>query len=74
MSVYRDDTEFKLHFEKGQNIGGLNKTPFKRKQTGSIITWKPDNDVFTDIDVSPDYFIQTLKRQPYAMPLKIHVY
>jgi DNA gyrase subunit B len=63
VTVYRDNGKYDLHFEKGHNIGGLKKTPFKRKQTGTIITWKPDQDVFTETDVSADYFAQTLKRQ-----------
>ena len=30
-------------------MGGLQKEPFKGKRTGSVIRWKPDTEVFTDI-------------------------
>ena len=33
------------------------------KGTGSLIKWKPDLQVFTDIDVSLEYYLDILKRQ-----------
>ncbi len=54
---------YTLHFEHGENIGGLNQEEYKKKDTGSIIHWKPDLEVFTDIDVPAEYYIDTLKRQ-----------
>ena len=66
VTVTRDGTRFDLHFEKGENIGGLNKTEIKSKKTGTTIRWKPDIEVFTDINVSPEYFKNTLKRQAIA--------
>lgn len=63
VTVHRDNTEYKLHFEKGENIGGLIKNEYNKKQTGSIIHWKPDLEVFTDINVTAEYFINTIKRQ-----------
>ena len=62
-TVYRDGFKYSLHFEKGENIGGLKKEPSNLKTTGTIIKWKPDIDVFTDIDISPDYFHDMLKKQ-----------
>ncbi|MCL6591153.1 MAG: DNA topoisomerase [Firmicutes bacterium] len=61
--VYRDGFQFKLHFEKGHNIGGLQKEKCKYEHTGTIITWKPDLDVFTDIDIPLEYYQTTLKKQ-----------
>ncbi len=66
VTVTRDGTRFDLHFEKGENIGGLTKTEIKGKKTGTKIKWKPDKDVFTDINVSAEYFKNTLKRQAIA--------
>ncbi|MCL1998784.1 MAG: toprim domain-containing protein [Turicibacter sp.] len=54
---------YKLHFEKGENVGGLVKSKLEGKETGTTITWRPDADVFTDIHVPLDYFLDTLKRQ-----------
>ena len=62
-TVCRDGFKYSLHFEKGENIGGLKKEPSELKTTGTIIKWKPDIDVFTDIDIKPDYFHDMLKKQ-----------
>ena len=56
--------KYTLHFEHGENIGGLTKEPYgKRGDTGTKIKWKPDLKVFTEINVPVDYFIETIKRQ-----------
>ncbi|MCI5800937.1 MAG: toprim domain-containing protein [Oscillospiraceae bacterium] len=61
--VYRDGFRYTLHFEKGENKGGLHKEPTTRKKTGSRFRWKPDLDVFTDIAIPAEYFHEVLKRQ-----------
>ncbi|MEF2920152.1 MAG: toprim domain-containing protein [Acutalibacteraceae bacterium] len=61
--VKRDGYKYTLRFEKGENVGGLKKEVYKKKDTGTKIRWKPDLDVFTDINVSADYFIDMIKRQ-----------
>ena len=63
VKVIRDGFEYNLSFEKGENIGGLKKTPTKEKTTGTIQTWKPDIEVFTDIEIPLDFYKSTLKRQ-----------
>ena len=63
VEVLRDGHKFKLHFEKGENIGGLSKEPFKHRHTGTKIHWKPDTEVFTDIDISLEYYLDVLKKQ-----------
>ncbi len=54
---------YKLHFEKGENIGGLQKEEYEKKDTGTRIRWRPDLDVFTDIDIPLSYYRDILKRQ-----------
>ena len=61
-TIYRDGFKYTLHFEKGENIGGLQKEPMKHK-TGSKFRWKPDLEVFTDIDIPVEYYLDVLKRQ-----------
>ena len=62
--IRRDGFKYSLHFEKGENIGGLQKEPTDRgKKTGSTFRWKPDLEVFTDIDIPVDYYQDVLKRQ-----------
>ena len=63
VTVYRDGKKYELHFEKGENIGGLKSEPYTGRRTGSIFRWKPDLEVFTDIAVPAEYFLDTLKRQ-----------
>jgi len=63
VTVYRDGQKFDLHFEKGENIGGLKKEPYNYKKTGTVQKWKPDLDVFTDIDIPLTYFQDVLKKQ-----------
>ncbi len=54
---------YELSFKKGEKIGEMKKTPYEKKDTGSRIKWRPDLDVFTDIDVSLEFLQETLKRQ-----------
>ena len=61
-TIYRDGFKYTLHFEKGENIGGLHKEPMRHK-TGSKFRWKPDLEVFTDINIPPEYFTDVMKRQ-----------
>ncbi len=63
VEVYRDGCRYTLHFEKGENIGGLKKEPTKRKQTGSRQRWKPDLEVFTDTNIPVEFYEDMLKRQ-----------
>ena len=61
--IHRDGYCYTLHFEKGENIGGLHKEPYQKRDTGSRIRWKPDIQVFTDINIPRDWFVSTMKRQ-----------
>jgi DNA gyrase subunit B len=63
VTVFRDGFKHCLHFEKGENIGGLYKEKCSYEHTGSIITWRPDLDVFTVIEIPLEYFQVTLKKQ-----------
>ena len=59
---------YSLRFEKGFNVTadkdgkGFIRTKSKG-QTGTVIRWKPDLDVFTDIDIGSDYLDDILRRQ-----------
>lgn len=61
--IHRDGFEYTLHFEKGENVGGLKKIPYAGKRTGSKFRWKPDLEVFTDIHIPLSYYQDVLKRQ-----------
>ena len=66
--IKKDGMKYTLHFEKGENIGGLQSEPYSRKDTGSRIKWKPDLEVFTDIDIPLEYYQQVLQRQAIVNP------
>lgn len=61
--VKRDGFIYTLNFKKGRPSGKMKKEEYAKKDTGTVIKWKPDLEVFTDIDISPDYFLDILKRQ-----------
>ena len=63
VDIRRDGMRYTLHFEKGENVGGLKKEPYNKKDTGTKITWKPDLEVFTDVNIPPEYFLDVMKRQ-----------
>ncbi len=63
VEICRDGFLYNLHFEHGENVGGLKKEATARKKTGSKIRWKPDDQVFTDINVPLEWFQEVIKRQ-----------
>ena len=67
VTVWRDGNKYELHFKKGKVIGKkgqeLTITPADRKKTGTTIKWRPDLDVFTDIDIPEEFFKDILHRQ-----------
>jgi len=62
-TIYRDGKIYSLHFKKGEIEGKLEYEEFTGRRTGTVIRWKPDLDVFTDIAVPISYFSDTMKRQ-----------
>ena len=66
VTVWRDGFEYRLHFERGELVGELEKTPLpksQQKKTGTRTRWLPDLDVFTDIAIPEEYFADVMKRQ-----------
>ncbi len=68
VEVFRDGKKYNLHFEKGKNIGGLTISEGKKNKTGTKTHWRPDLEVFTDIAIEDEYFIDVLKRQAVVNP------
>ena len=66
VTVWRDGFEYRLHFERGELVGDLEKDPLpksQQKKTGTRTRWLPDLDVFTDIAIPEEYFADVMKRQ-----------
>lgn len=67
VTVWRDGNKYELHFKKGKVVGKrgqeLTVSPADRKKTGTTIRWRPDLEVFTDIDIPEEFFKDVLHRQ-----------
>lgn len=67
VTVWRDGKKYELHFKKGKVVGKkgqeLTISPADRKKTGTTIKWRPDLEVFTDIDIPEEFFKDVLHRQ-----------
>lgn len=74
VTVVRDGQQYTLHFEQGENIGGLHKAPTSRRQTGTKTRWKPDRSVFVDTMIPDEWFRDVLKRQAVVNPNLLFVY
>ncbi len=61
--VHRDGYRYVMKFKQGEPDGELLKEEYTKKDTGSRTRWKPDLNVFTDIDVPLEYYQETIKRQ-----------
>lgn len=59
-----------ISFEKGEAITDLKVRTLEKKErrTGTVIRWRPDLQVFTDIDIPREYFSDMLKRQAVVNP------
>ncbi|EFE28487.1 DNA gyrase, B subunit, C-terminal domain protein [Filifactor alocis ATCC 35896] len=63
VKVKRDGYLYQVHFEKGYSIGGLKKEKDSSPGTYTKIKFKPDTEVFTDINITLEFYCDTLKRQ-----------
>lgn len=63
VEVQRDGYTYNIHFEKGFNVGGLSKKESRSSKTYTEIKFRPDLEVFTDIDIPLDYYKDTMKKQ-----------
>ncbi|CDD52579.1 MULTISPECIES: DNA gyrase/topoisomerase IV subunit B [Ruminococcus] len=74
VEIFRDGFRYNLHFEHGNNVGGLKKEPTTQKKTGTRTRWKPDLDVFTDIRIPDEFFHDILRRQAIVNPNLLFTY
>ncbi|MBR6514353.1 MAG: DNA topoisomerase [Clostridia bacterium] len=60
---YRDGNLYEIKFKKGNPASKLKITPLDKRRTGTIIKWRPDLEVFTDINMPRDFFTEMLHKQ-----------
>ena len=67
MDVFSYDGEnvHTIRFKKGEPVSELETRELAKgeRRTGTVIRWKPDLDVFTDINIPAEFFRETLHRQ-----------
>ena len=67
---YDGTNESCIKFRKGAPVAELEVRPLdkKEKRTGTVVRWKPDLEVFTDIAIPFEFFDTTLHRQAVVNP------
>jgi DNA gyrase subunit B len=60
---YQKGIKYSISFKKGEPVSDLKKEECPKNRTGTVIRWKSDLEVFTDINIKKEYFLETLKRQ-----------
>ncbi len=63
VTVQYGGNKYTMHFEKGNPASELMVEETKSKKTGTTIKWRPDTEVFTDINIPLEYYQDVLKRQ-----------
>jgi len=67
MTVTSYDGKMKRHieFRKGEPVTELIEEPLDKKsaRTGTVVRWRPDLEVFTDIKIPPEFFADIMHRQ-----------
>jgi DNA gyrase subunit B len=67
---YKDTKVYSIDFKKGKPVTELTVTELSRKEkrTGTVIRWRPDLQVFTDIAIPKEYYLDMLKKQSVVNP------
>ena len=70
MSVrsYNGKTVSEMNFKRGEPKGSLKVRDIEagEKKRGTIIAWRPDLDVFKEIDIPVEFLVATLRRQAFV--------
>ena len=65
VASYNGQVRRSISFRKGEVAGELTEEPLDKKnaRTGTVIRWRPDLDVFTDIRIPHEFLTDVLRRQ-----------
>ena len=63
VTAYSRGVKYSISFKEGNPASELIKEPCPKNKSGTVIHWKPDLKVFTDIAMPKEYFDETLKKQ-----------
>lgn len=63
---YKNGLCTSISFKKGEAVTGLEKTELtgrEKNRTGTVTRWRPDLEVFTDINIPREHYSEMLRRQ-----------
>ncbi len=63
VTSYTKGTKYSVSFKKGEPVTELMKEACPKSRTGTVQRWKPDIEVFTDINIPREYFRDVMKLQ-----------
>ena len=63
VTSYTKQGKYSISFAKGLPTSELIIEDPVRRRTGTVVEWKPDLEVFTDINITLEYFEEVLKKQ-----------
>ncbi len=63
VTSYTKQGKYSISFAKGLPTTELIIEDPVRRRTGTVVEWKPDLEVFTDINITLEYFEEVLKKQ-----------
>jgi len=63
VTSYYNKTKHQVSFKKGEAVTELIKEPLTTNKTGTVQYWKPDLEVFTDINIPYEYYTTVIKKQ-----------
>ncbi len=63
VTSYTKQGKYSISFAKGLPTSELLIEDPVRRRTGTVVEWKPDLEVFTDINITLEYFDEVLKKQ-----------
>ena len=67
---YDGQQEHTISFKKGNPVTELSSRPLDKKErrTGTVIRWRPDLEVFTEIAIPHEHFVDIMHRQSVVNP------
>ncbi len=61
--AYTAGVKYSISFAKGEPVTQLQKEECPKNKKGTVVRWKSDREVFTDINISRAFFSDVLKKQ-----------
>jgi len=63
VTSYKGQYKYHISFKAGEPCTELEKEPLTKKRTGTVVKWRPDLRVFTEIAIPLEFYLETLKKQ-----------